>query len=435
MDTLSLELPNYTTADLQRALAVIQSCRKDPLPDYGFPCPYISPGGMYGGMWWQLDYSLALTGLLWSDHTAALDGIRNFAACQKPDGRIPLWGNDRLPHYNGERLQREQTSSLPKLFDAIARILRRTQDQELLRTGYNLLKRYLDWWLAQRYDRPTGLFSAVFEETFIPYFGYTYEYAPVDLNVELVHGFHVTAALASRLGRRDEADRLRSQAQDLAACIDRLLWNDEAQFYLPLQLQTRTHLPLRMASAFAALRYRIASPAHARVLLDVLTNVNRFNWNRRGLTSVDQTDPAFTLVSGRYNGNPSWSGSVWTLTNENAIRGLMDYGQHELAAQLLVHTLDLFKSQYCEFLNPATGTPCGVMDYAWTAATCLDLIFSVLLGIDYDATTDHVTVSPTLPAAWQNQKLTLRNLPLPNHTTLNLEIVGGEIPQITQKIC
>ena len=106
-----ISLPVFSGGDLRNAASVLAACMKPPLPEYGFPCPFIAPGGAYGGMWWQMDYSLALKGLLWCDQNLAFSAVRNFTACQKADGRIPLWGFDRLPEFNGERLQREQTSS------------------------------------------------------------------------------------------------------------------------------------------------------------------------------------------------------------------------------------------------------------------------------------------------------------------------------------
>ena len=100
----------------------------------------------------------------------------------------------------------------------------------------------------------------------------------------------------------------------------------------------------------------------------------------------------------------------------------------------MVHTLDLFKNQYCEFLNPDTGEPCGVADYAWTAGICIDLVFSGLFGIDYDAGTGKITLDPALPACWNGRILSIENLPLPDGAALSVSVQCGGKPVIAAKI-
>ena len=127
-----ISLPDFSSGDLRNAASVLETCRKAPLPEYGFPYPFIAPGGCYGNMWWQLDFALGLTGLRWLDPAFAEQSILNFETCQKPDRRISLWGSDRLPEYKGERLQRTETSSLPKLFDAALKIAKGSRDENFI---------------------------------------------------------------------------------------------------------------------------------------------------------------------------------------------------------------------------------------------------------------------------------------------------------------
>lgn len=61
-----------------------------------------------------------------------------------------------------------------------------------------MLKKYIDWWFDNRYDENTGLMTAVFEETFIPYLGCAGEYAPVDTNTEVYVGCYYTGLLAEK---------------------------------------------------------------------------------------------------------------------------------------------------------------------------------------------------------------------------------------------
>ena len=425
MNIPEISLPDFSTADLREAASVLESCRKPPLPEHGFPCPFIAPGGYYGNMWWLLDFTLALTGLRWLEPEFAKQSIRNFESCQKPDGRLPLWGNDRLPDFNGERLQRTDTSSLPKLFDAVFKIARSSRDEDFIRRCETLTSRYLDWWIRNRKDPETGLFSAVFEETFIPYYGFAGEYAPPDLNAEMLHGFFSCAGLARQTGQEEKAESLLEQAEELRRAVSRQLWDEETGFFLPLLLREKKHCRTKMVGAFAALRHKAADSAQRDALIRILRSPGHFGWGERGLTSVDRTDPAFTAYTGKYCGNPCWSGGIWSILNENAVRGLYDCGEYELAGELAAHTLSLFRKRYCEFMNPDTGEPSGVPDYAWTAAQCIDMLFSVIFGIDCCAWDGTVTVRPAVPDQWRGREIALRDLLLPENARLNLVIRCG----------
>ena len=430
-----INLPELPCDVLQRASDALQLCSQNPIPEKNFPYPYIAPGGAYGTMWWQLDFSIALTGMRYLDYDFCRNGILNFVTAQKENGRIPLWGKDRLPEYNGERLQREEVSCLPKLFDAAWKIASSTGDREFIEQILDLTVKYLRWFQAARYDSRTGLFSAVFEETFIPHIGFAGEYAPVDLNTELLYGFLCTAKIARFCGKENLAEDLSRQAENLRQAIHDRLWNSQDKIFSGLMLHDDTFNTVRMASAFAALRCGIADEEQKQALLRLLTDPERFNWKNRPVSSVDMTDTAFAAITTqRYIGNPCWSGNVWTLINENTVRGLRDCGKNTLAAELAVETIKLFSNNFHEFYNPLTGDPGGVKKYAWSAGNCVDMLFSILFGIEFNAWENKIVIAPSFPQSWRGKSMTANNLHLPDGKTASIEVNCAETVKIKADI-
>ena len=354
----------------------------------------------------------------------------NFIESQKEDGRICLWGADILP--NGVAggnfpQQREGVSSLPKLFDVTYHLLKGTNDEALKSSAYKMLKKYLEWWFSARFDEKTGLMSAVFEETFIPYLGCAGEYAPVDTNVELCVACRYTAELAVEHGEHDYAECLEKRMAGLKESINKYLWNEERGAYFPYLLKEGRQGECLMASTFFPLRMQIADEEKKARLLSLLTSNEHFNWDRIPLTSVSMKDPAFVTTEGHYKGNASWSGNVWTLINETVIRGLSDSGENALAAELAVKTLRAFSSNCAEFVNPFDGRGHGVVKYAWTASQYLELLIEKIFGVAYIAESKTVTVAPKLTDELKAIRIELSGLCVAEGITLDVAVDHGKV--------
>ena len=427
---MNITFPNITQQDFAYAIECLEVCRQEHAKEYGFQYPYFTPGGAYGAQWWQLDSSLALRGYQWVDRAFAERSLWNFIESQKPNGRICLWGADFLPSgvAGGDfPLQTEDVSSLPKLFDVTYHLLQATDDMTLKHEAYGMLKRYLDWWFANRLDEESGLITAVFEETFIPHLGRAGEYAAVDTNVEVYVGCQYTEELARSLGKAADADDIRERKLRLKQSINRYLWNDTVGAYFPYFVKEHRLSERLMASTFFPLRMGIADADKQKRLLTLLTAQEHFNWECIPLTSVSMKDPAFVTTKGGYQGNASWSGNVWTLINEMVLRGLLDCGEHALAAELAVKTLRAFNHNCTEFVNPFDGSGHGVQQYAWTASQYLELLVEVIFGIRYVAAQKAVTVSPVLTEELKGTCLKLSGVPLCSGVFADVTIDHGVV--------
>lgn len=138
-------------------------------------------------------------------------------------------------------------------------------------------------------------------------------------------------------------------------------------------------------------------------------------------------NPRFTTVSGDYNGNPAWSGSVWTMINDAVIRALQDAGEPGHAAELAYKTIVAFRGNYSEFLNPFSGEGHGVKQYAWTASQWIRLLIEVVFGVCCNAFERTITLRPHLTKEMMKEHLSLSNLRLPDGATLDVSIDRGRV--------
>ncbi len=427
---MKLNLSDISEADFIAAIDCLEACRQENAADFGFLYPYFTPGGYYGAQWWQLDSALTLCGYKWENRKFAETALLNFINVQKEDGRIPLWGKDILPTTvagGNELKQTNDVSSLPKLFDSAFHIVQGSTNNALKESVYHMFKKYLDWWFSHRQDTKTGLITAVFEETFIPYLGQTGEYAPVDTNVEVYVGCHYTEYLARELGDFTVAEDLSARKAALKNSINKWLWVEEKGAYYPYSIKESKNVDCLMASTFFPLRLGIASADKQEKLILLLKNHKIFNWDSIPITSVSKQDPVFQLTRGKYEGNASWSGNVWTLINEMVVRGLMDSGHDALAAELAWKTVCAFSGNYAEFISPIDGSGHGVLKYGWTASQYISLLVEVIFGISFNAKTNELKIAPKLTDELKKSILTLQRAEISPGIFLDVSIENEKV--------
>ena len=367
-------IPECSAADFNKAVAVIESCK---VPSGTYACIYdaYAPGGSYGNQWWSLDYALTMEGLKHLDFQKALEFIFNLRAIQKSDGRIPLYGAEifsHVPNIIGP------VGSLPKFFEVGYDIAEMSGDSAIKRTVLDVFAKNLEWWFSERQDKETRLVTAVFEETFIPNtLSWAGCYAPMDTNAEIIIGCQNAAKLAIELGETDIAARMQGKADEIEAATYNYLWSEECDCYFPYVIPEKRLHKCKMGSMF--LGFRLPDNGRHQRLLAHMLNPAEFNWGIRPLTSVALDDPIFQTVTGKYNGNPAWSGSVWALINDATVKALHCAGLHSHAMELSRATVAAFRGNFAEFLNPFTGSGEGVKEYAWTAGLFIRNIFEEIL--------------------------------------------------------
>jgi hypothetical protein len=423
--TPKVGIPGISQSAFADAFKVLQECVITDVPIYGFTYPVMAPGGYYGEGWWVLDSSLTLVGAQWTNRAFAENVMRGFRDVQagNPDGHID-------PHsFAPIRGQVGDVSQLPRIFEVAYDIARRSNDVKLRGDIYELMRRYLDWWLSPaKQDARTGLISGILEETFgeqdqsmegiwiAPQ-----SVAPVDLNVAVALGAKFTSELAASLGKKEDAQRYGRAFTGLTGAINRYLWNDEDGAYYNYDLRDRQTRRRLIVTTFDPLRLGIASPLQRDRLLKMLLDPSKFNWGRLPLTSVAMSDPNYIEARGQYDGR-AWWGDIWTLRNMIVVAGLEDSARPELAAELNWSTIKAFNGNYHEFLIPSTGEGQGVERYGWSASQYIGAIVEHLFGIDFDSIEHRARIIPHIPRELYGQDIALESLILPTDKSSRLSI-------------
>ena len=97
---LKINFPGIAQEQFADAFTVLEECKATPA--LGFPNPFMGPGGQYGNCWWERDTALTLLGYRWLDPDYCRTALENFTYVQKENGRIPLYGFDRVLDYDIE---------------------------------------------------------------------------------------------------------------------------------------------------------------------------------------------------------------------------------------------------------------------------------------------------------------------------------------------
>jgi hypothetical protein len=417
-------LPGIDQAGFADAFKVLDECLISNVPVHGFTEPVMGPGGAYGENWWQLDSSLACDGAKWANQSFAEGVLRGFRSVQSqnPDGRIDLWGG------SPSRGMPALASSIPRLFEVGYRIARRSTDDEVRRLAFEVLGKYLDWWLSPvKRDAKTGLITYAFEETFCEPVDTPQTMAPVDLQVAVAIGCAYVADLARWVGEEEAATRFQKAFEDMKEAINKYCWDEGDGAYYNFNVKTMTRSKRLIVSTFDPLRLGIAPKERVPRLLKKLTDPALFNWGNRPLTSLAKTERDYVEAEGPYDGR-AWLGDIWTMRNLPVIFGLRDCGHDDLAARLAWDTVKVFHANYFEYVTPSKGKGEGVARYGWSASLYIQTVIEHLFGIDYDAVAKRLTVGPLLVPELRATRIAIEGLRLPTQedSRMSISIVPRE---------
>ena len=422
---LNIRFPGITNEEFTDAFAVLEECKS--VPALGFPYPFMGPGGQYGNCWWERDSALTLWGYRWLDREYCLKSLENFLFVQKENGRIPLYGYDRVLDFD------EELSAIPVLFELALTLCRETTDRDYSARIYGMLARYLDWWLSDtKRDPATGLVCGIFEESDPSDIHEQLTVAQPDLNVQVAVGADVLAELADYLGDADAATRYRAIFADLKERINRYCYEPaDGGYYAYLVKEGRRQTERVYNYMFDTFKRGILPAERAERLLAILKDDTLFGYDSPyGITTMAKTCSEYVETVGVYQGYTSWSGNVWTFRNHIIAMGLRESGYMAEAAHVALQTVRTFNGNYTEFVSPSTGEGHGVLRYGWSASQYIALIVEELFGIRYNAWTGEVTVNPNFPAELYGETMSVGNLSVGDRY-LHVTVRWSETPEIS----
>lgn len=426
---IGIGFPGITQAQFDDAFAVLRECMQE--PSHGFEYPYFGPGGQYGHCWWERDSSLTLAGYCYHNCEFCKNALLNFTLVQKENGRIPLWGNDRVGNLD------EQLSAIPVIFDAARRICRKTTDKEYIKQIYTALARYLDWWLSPvKRDRRTGLVCGIMEESDPSDYTEQLTYAEVDLNVQIAVGADVLREFAGYLSLEDDERKYSEIFRDARERINYWLYDEKSGCYYTRNVKTDRLMTERPYNfTFDVFKRKIVPAERVPRLLAVLKDNSKYGYSDKyGITTAPYDSPEFCETTGDYKGWTSWSGNIWTFRNEIISKGLLESGLRREAAHIAYQTVMTFNGNYAEFVNPSTGAGQGVLRYGWTASQYIELLIEVIFGIDYCAWTDTLTVTPNIPEELYGETISIGNVPLGNGKYIDVAVKCSADPGVAYQV-
>ncbi|TYB41889.1 MGH1-like glycoside hydrolase domain-containing protein [Actinomadura chibensis] len=305
----------------------------------------------------------------------------------------------------------ERNSKPPLAAWAVWEVYRRTGDVRFLREMYPKLVAYHGWWYrnrdhdgdslaeygatvdpandgpearrqaaawesgmdnAPRFDAALGAAVVENRDTAGRVVGYSLTQESVDLNSYLAAEKGYLAAIAERLGDRAASGRLSARARELAAAVQRTMYDPATGFFYDTDLASGRRLTGRGRGIEGAIPLwaGVATRSQAAAVRATLTAPEEFA-TRTPFPTVSASSPFFAPE--KY-----WRGPVWLDQAYFSLKGLQRYGYEDDATALADRLLDsasglLGDGPIMENYNPLTGAPLNSTNFSWSAALLLAL--------------------------------------------------------------
>jgi len=204
----------------------------------------------------------------------------------------------------------------------------------------------------------------------------------VDLNCYLHRELLALATLAGILGHTDDQRRFTAHAQQLAAKINDVCWDEQDGFYYDRNERTGERIRVKSIAGFMPLWSGIAPQDRARRLIkEHLVNPAEF-WLPYPVATWAKTEPGYYQERVQIEAN--WRGPCWANTNYLVMHGLMRYGYRDAARELAFMGLHmaLNETDTREFYNSENGIGMGLNPfYGWST---LLYLMPLELELNYD---------------------------------------------------
>jgi hypothetical protein len=214
----------------------------------------------------------------------------------------------------------------------------------------------------------------------------------IDTSSEMVLFARHLAEIAGLLGEESEGRRYRQEADDLAALINRRMWDEQRKFYFDLTFEGE-RAPVKSIAAFWPLLAKVASPSQAEALAAELRNPETFNTLHR-VPTLAANEPGFDPQGGY------WKGAVWAPTDKMVMAGLENYGYADLAREIALNHLRnvvaIFQETGTIWENyaPASlthGEPAKGDFVGWSGIGPIAFFIEYAIGLRADAIANRIT--------------------------------------------
>lgn len=207
----------------------------------------------------------------------------------------------------------------------------------------------------------------------------------VDTTIQQVFSAEIILKIAREIGRQDEINELKLEAESLKKIINDKMWDEKTSFYYDLRRNGQMS-DVKSVGAFWALISEIVSPERIDSFVNHLSNEKEFK--------RPHSVPSLSADSEYYDCNGGyWRGSVWAPTNYMVLNGLDKYGYfnlaHEIALNHFNNVLEVFKETGTVWENYSSekiknGSTSKSDFVGWTGLVPITVLFEYVFGIKAD---------------------------------------------------
>ncbi len=336
--------------------------------------PYLIPAGFYSQLWDWDAFFMANHFISKGQPEYMKNWVLTFSQGIDDDGYVAGCMTSDGPRraYSGKFAMK------PFLSQGAYQYSKATGEWEWLRPIYKSLDNVLNYRRATQLDSVSGLYyweiamqSGADNNPALNYFkDDSRSFISVDATAFQYAEILSQAAIAEKLGMKDDAERLRAEAALIKANLNKICWNEQDGCYYNVDRDTREQYKRIGYSTFVPLVYRMASEENGRRMIEKYMLSEDHMKSPNGFRSLSKADVDYN------NRNiivpfSNWQGPVWGITSYIYSIGLHHYGfDNEVAwmadkvGSLMAKDLDEFGTMH-ETYHAETGEPLAPYNFKY----------------------------------------------------------------------
>lgn len=366
---------------------------KTPNVDSGLISPFIDTAFNGNLFMWDSAFNV-MYGRYFSRVADFQTTLDNFYACQHHDGFIC---RELSETEAGDRFSRDDPGSTGPNILALAEWQYYCSTGNLERLGrvFDPLCGYYKWFMDNRSWQDGSYFSCGLACGMDNQPRQTFGYDPmvshgfmswIDTCAQQYMSADILIKMASELGRENETEWLKEDAERLYGIVNGKMWSESDGFYYDTR-RDGSHSGVKTVGAYWTLLAGLVPPERVESFVSHLDNESEFKRTHR-VPSLSADDPHYCPDGGYF------CGGVWPQTNYMILMGLDRVGHHRLAYDIAVNHVhnvtEVFNATGHVYENYAPesasqGDPAKEEYVGWAGLGPVSVLFEYVFGIKTDA--------------------------------------------------
>ncbi len=336
--------------------------------------PYLIPAGFYSQLWDWDAFFMANHFISKGQPEYMKNWVLTFSQGIDENGYVAGCMTTKGPRqaYSGKFAMK------PFLSQGAYQYSKATGDWEWLRPIYDSLNHVLDYRRATQLDSISGLYfweiamqSGADNNPALNYFkDDTRSFISVDATAFQYGEILAQAAIAAKLGKKDDAEQLLKEAAGIKKALNEICWNEEDGCYYNVDRDTRRQYKRIGYSTFVPLVYKMAPEAYGKRMIEKYMLSEDHMKSPYGFRSLSKADVDYN------NRNiiipfSNWQGPIWGITSYIYSIGLHNSGfdkdiawMAEAVGSLMVKDLDDYGTMH-ETYSAETGEPLAPSNFKY----------------------------------------------------------------------